>query len=459
MKAVSILRPKQISPGLQATLRDSQKEAGRLWTDIVALHRRARAERRNWPSRSELQVATKGRYRLHSQTVQMICHQLLANVEATATRRQNDPRSREWLRFPHKEKRFFPLYWPAQAVSYDAASRRLVLPMGRGRKSLVFKLDLNFTPGSVKLVWNEGHELHIVRSDVAQTEETPGTERATIDLGEIHLGAVATSTGKALVVSGRGIRSHKRLLSKQLSEIARRRSRCKKGSRQSLKLQKARQKRSLLTSRRVRDLRHKATTRIIRFCAEAGVGEIFIGDPRGVRDKDVGRKQNGRMARWEMGTDMSYIAHKAKRLRMACFTGDERGTSSQCPQCDHRQKVRGRVWRCRSCSFEGARDVVGAVNMHPLAFEEAVMFPVEITYRRPGRMGGRGMNTPVLARSRALERRSRPDTGLREAERPLAPQLLETAPPPGGTRDRSQAPGNSAPLRSTGRRKTQPRAA
>jgi Putative transposase DNA-binding domain len=57
----------------------------------------------------------------------------------------------------------------------------------------------------------------------------------------------------------------------------------------------------------------------------------------------------------------------------------ERGTSSQCPVCGWKQKVKGRVWRCRNpqCAFVGHRDVVGSVNMHPLAFGTKIAFPAE----------------------------------------------------------------------------------
>jgi putative transposase len=36
---------------------------------------------------------------------------------------------------------------------------RIVLPMGRGRRSLVFKLDLPGHIGACKLVWKDGYEL------------------------------------------------------------------------------------------------------------------------------------------------------------------------------------------------------------------------------------------------------------------------------------------------------------
>ncbi len=42
--------------------------------------------------------------------------------------------------------------------------------------------------------------------------------KATVDLGEIHLAAITTSTGKALIITGRGIRSLKRQRSRQLGQ-------------------------------------------------------------------------------------------------------------------------------------------------------------------------------------------------------------------------------------------------
>lgn len=451
MKSVSIHRPSDIPRSLQATLREAQMEAGCLWTNIVGVHRKAREDRTPWPTRDALQKHTKGRYRLHSQTVQMICHQLLANVEATSERRRNEPSSRRWLRYPYKEKRFFALSWPAQAVDYDRAAKRLVLPMGRGRKSLVFKLALDFEPGGVKLVWNEGYELHIVRSDIEKAKDSPGDTRVTVDLGEIHQAAVATSDGHALVVSGRGIRSDKRLLSKQLGEIARKRSKCKKGSRRATRLQKAREKRTLLSRRRIRDKRHKGTRKVIDFCVAHGVGELYVGDPRGVRKLKYGRHHNQRIARWEVGKDMDYLGHKAERAGIACSTGDERGTSSRCPQCGHRHRPKGRDWQCKTCGFEGHRDVVGAVNMHVNGFGQKVTFPASVTYRRAGPMrAARGVNHPA---SSLPARRRSPDTGLREGLAPRRPQLPATSLPEGGASRRNRTAGSPA------RRKAPSRAA
>lgn len=113
------------------------------------------------------------------------------------------------MKYPWKTKRFYPVLWPAQAISKEQG--RVVLPMGRGRASLILPLALPEHSGAVSLGWNHGFELHVC-VEVPQAAQAPGAHRATVDLGEIHLAAVSTNTGKALIVTGRGIRSHRDLV-------------------------------------------------------------------------------------------------------------------------------------------------------------------------------------------------------------------------------------------------------
>jgi putative transposase len=89
-------------------------------------------ERTKWPHQDVLQKLTKGRFSLHSQSAQMVCHAFLANVETTVELRKQ---GRQDIRYPYKEKRFYPLLWPAQAM--DLEGNRIILPMGRGRKSIL----------------------------------------------------------------------------------------------------------------------------------------------------------------------------------------------------------------------------------------------------------------------------------------------------------------------------------
>jgi putative transposase len=357
-------------------------EAARVWMYCVDRHQQARAAHLPWPGRKELQEDTKGgHYALHSQSIQMVTHQFLANVETIAALRKTDKRHR----YPYHPKQYLTVEWPAQAIS--RSGNTLLLPMGRGHKSFTVHLaGLPDQIGAVSLVWNGGYELHIVVSTPAPDPLPPSDAppQATVDLGEIHLAAVTTNTGKGIIVTGREIRSLKRAQLMSQGEIQRLLSRCQKGSRRSRRLGYARERINGQTKRQVRDLRHKATRQVVDFCQQEGVQSVFIGNPDGVRKRDAGRHHNQRMARWEYGKDKQYLAEKCQHAHMTSFTGSERGTSSRCPSCDKRKKPRGRIFACRHCGFVGHRDIVGSMNMHPIAFGSRISYPTSLTYRRPG---------------------------------------------------------------------------
>jgi putative transposase len=379
MKTVRIYRLDQLSPALFERLKTAQMEAAQVWNLCLQTHKAARFAHTTWPHQHELHHLTKGRFVLHSQSVQSIFRVFLANIEATRRLRKEHPEMR--MKYPWQAKCFYPVHWPAQAVCKEQG--RVILPMGRGRSSLVLPLTLPDHAGACTLVWNHSFELHVC-IEVPQAETSPGTAQATVDLGEIHLAAITTNTGAAVIVTGRGIRSLKRQRNKQMRLLTKKQSRCTKHSRRWRKLQRAMNKHCRRAERRIRDLRHKASRQVIDFCVEHKVGSLFIGNPHGVRNRDAGRHQNQRMAGWEYGKDIDYLIHKSIQARISCFTGSERGTSSRCPRCGHRHKPRGRTWACRACGFVGHRDLVGSVNMHRLAFGTQVEFPRSFMYLRPG---------------------------------------------------------------------------
>ena len=378
MKTVKIYQLNHLSPRQFQRCKTAQMEAAQVWNACMEAHKAARLAHATWPGRDALQKATKGRFALHSQSVQMVVAAFLATIETTQKLRQRHPQMQ--MKYPWRTKRFYPVKWPAQAVCKERG--RVVLPMGKGRPSLVLPIDLPENSGACSLVWKNGFELHVC-VEIPQAQEAPGTVQATADLGEIHLAAVTTSTGEAMIVTGRGIRSLKRQRSKQLGNIAKKQARCKKSSRRWKKLQSAKNKQCRRAERRIRNVRHQATRKVIDFCVQQQVGTLFIGNPHGVRDKNTGRHHNQRMALWEYGKDIDYLTHKSKAAHIMSFTGSERGTSSRCPVCGHRHKPKGRHWVCRACQFSGHRDLVGSVNMHQLSFDVHVKFPRSFTYLRP----------------------------------------------------------------------------
>jgi putative transposase len=209
-------------------------EAAQVWNVCMETHKAARLAHTSWPAHNELHHRTKGRFALHSQSVQAVFRAFLGTIQTTRTLRTEHPEMR--MKYPWRTKRFYPVHWPAQAVCKEPG--RVILPMGKGRQSLVLPLDLPPNSGACTLVWNRGFELHVC-VEVPQAEHAPGEQRAAVDLGEIHLAAVTTNTGAALIVTGRGIRSLKRQHCRQLGQLAKKQSPCKKYSRRWKTLQRA----------------------------------------------------------------------------------------------------------------------------------------------------------------------------------------------------------------------------
>jgi len=320
MQTVRSYRLKDLDKRTRARMLAAQREAARVWMDCVGRHSAARTERTRWPDRDDLQRETKGgQYALHSQSIQMVCQQFLANVEAIKQLRQTNPRHR----YPYHPKKYMTVEWPAQAVG--RSGKRLILPMGRGRKSFSFHLpDLPDQIGAVSLVWHGGYELHIVvptgesEPDVVSPRLVAQSVQATVDLGEIHQAAVTTSTGKALLVTGRGMRSIKRRHNQMLGQISRLQARCQKGSQRWRRLQYSKERERGKKERRVRDLRHKGTRQVVDFCRAEGVQTLYVGDPHGVRKPNKGRHHNQRMAQWEYGKDKQYLQEKCSKASIEC---------------------------------------------------------------------------------------------------------------------------------------------
>jgi hypothetical protein len=66
------------SAAMRAIVRDGQMESGKVWMACRdALHEAIRG-RSKWPNRDSLQKLIKGKFGLHSQSAQMVCHAFLA---------------------------------------------------------------------------------------------------------------------------------------------------------------------------------------------------------------------------------------------------------------------------------------------------------------------------------------------------------------------------------------------
>src|SRR5215471_1608678 len=88
MKTVRVYRLTHLSPTLFRRLKAAQMESAQVWNVCVDIHRKARMSHTRWPDQYELHRSTKGRFALHSQSVQAVFRAFLGTIETTRTLRR-----------------------------------------------------------------------------------------------------------------------------------------------------------------------------------------------------------------------------------------------------------------------------------------------------------------------------------------------------------------------------------
>ena len=75
-------------------------------------------------------------------------------------------------------------------------------------------------------------------------------------------------------------------------------SRGQRGSRRWRKLRRAQRRREARHRRRIRQAHHEAAKAVVTWAVNHRVGTLRVGDPEGICNRDVGRRQNLRLRNW-----------------------------------------------------------------------------------------------------------------------------------------------------------------
>ncbi len=347
-------------------------EAGRLWTDLVALHAQTR-EQGQWLSASELEQATKGgQYALHSQSVQALCQKCAANIATAVELRQQEmtETGRIQTQYPHHPKAYQTVVWKDQALTV-VPTGQLRLPMGGQRPPLLLPLPEEYQRANLRraeLTWRADHYELCLTLDTGETlpPPQPAGEVAGVDLGEVHVAAVTTTRRHALVVSGRQLRACKQWRNKVHSVLQEKLSRCQPGSRRAKRLSRRKAQVSAKLYRQQRDLLHQAARTVVDFCQAEGVSRIAVGDVRDIQTGvSLGKRTNQKISQWPHGQFARSLSEKAARLGMVVEWIDEAYSTRTCSVSGHVQSSspRGRRFRCAGCGARVHRDVNGANNI------------------------------------------------------------------------------------------------
>ena len=369
-------------------------EAGRCWTDIVALHKASRKKKKHWLDESKLKKKTKGgKYNLHSQSIQALCEKLIANVDTASSLRESQKKEHQRItaEYPYRPKAYQTVTWKQSAIRYN--SKHLILSNGKGQPSLVLPIPEQLREKaivSIELTWRADHyELCVNTEDKPLPKVRKHFRKfAGGDPGEINLLAVVTDKGEALVISGRGLRAIKRLRNKRAAAYSSRLSRCTPGSRRHRKLLKQKARASAKYYRQQRDFLHKGAHQVSEFCQQEEVQMLAMGDVRDIADGvNKGKHCNQKISQWPHGQFRKYTEEKLARQKCSTTLTPEPKTSRTCCLCGHElsQAPRGRVFLCPGCGARINRDANGGANICSRAkFGRLAKVPVHhVTYRRP----------------------------------------------------------------------------
>ena len=370
-----------------------RREAARCWNAIVNLHRLIYSKYDVWLTGGQLKEFFKGRYQMHSQSVQALVELYEETCQRTNELRKNGAAS--W-RYPWRKKYYFAVTWKKAAISFKG--NHIYLSNGRGQEPLKLKLTARITHATVRqaqLVWKgTGYWLHL-SIEKPVPEQITGSRTAGADPGEVHSLALANGE-ESLVISGRLLRSWWRMQNKEMGKYQRKLSRLKKGSRRWRRINRKKRKFLELMRRRKEHLLHAVTAGASAWCVGHRVKTLYVGNPISVTAKDCGRRHNQRMHQWAFGQMFSLLKYKLAMQGIEMVLVGEENTSSTCPACGAKVMPRGRTFHCPSCSFSCHRDVVGSLNIHSVGLH-GVIKPGQktkpgTTYLRPAVLAARAVD-------------------------------------------------------------------
>ena len=347
-----------------------------VWNHCLILAKETHLATGKWVTQSQLQKGTKGKFSIHSQSIQAVCHKYIF----ARTGAKNARKAGYNNKYPYKQKKNFNTKWANNGIKVFE-NGKIQLSMGdfEGKRQEPLIVWIKELPkGQIKeieLIYDRGLMLSIAFEDGQQVKEHTFTNRAAIDVGEVHTIAAVAENGENIILTGRKVRSIHQLRNKKLAELQRKLSHCQKHSKQWKKYNRAKQYVLNKSANQLQDALHKTTKQFVDWCLENSVQEVAFGKVDGVqrntsrrKKKKVRRKKtNQKLSNWSFGKVADYLTYKLKTEGIKFQKHDESYTTQQCLCCPRRQKVSSRNYRC-SCGYTNHRDIHGASNFFAKTF-------------------------------------------------------------------------------------------
>jgi putative transposase len=309
----------------------------------------------------------KGKYPIHSQSIQAVVHKYIwAGDAAREARKQGYTE----IRYPYRQKKNFNTKWKKDGFRiHENGKIELSLGLWQDRRQEPITVWIRDLPQGkvreIELIYDRKLMLCLSCDDGSEPEVNNHVFTVSVDLGEIHAISSVSENNEGVVITGRKPRSIKRFRNKKLAGLKRKMSKCKKGSRQWRKYNRAMRYLLFKTKAQSTDTLHKIGRKFADWCVKQKVKHVVVGDVEGVQRNTRKKRRktvNEKLSQWQFGQLLKYLEYKLQVKGITLEKVNEAYSSQTCPVCTRRRKPSGRVYRCK-CGYEQHRDIHGASNI------------------------------------------------------------------------------------------------
>jgi transposase len=232
----------------------------------------------------------------------------------------------KWMKPKPPHKKRDDLFLLIRHDRYRIEGNEIFLMDFKMRLKFIGKLKWVGKQGTLEIFYDNARKKWYARipMSVKVNNKPKGKMKAGIDLGIVNLATVAVEDGSWMIFKGGSVLSEFKKITKRISIEEKRLAR--HGLKTSRKLEMLYNKRSLL----LKNAREGLAREIVETLYDKGVGEIYIGYPKGIA-QDKGNERNSNF--WSYSSIIKRIKNVAQEYGIKVKLVDEENTSKTCSLC------------------------------------------------------------------------------------------------------------------------------
>lgn len=345
--------------------------AGDCWNALVAADKEFYKENGRLMKKSEMQTFVKNKTPLHAVGNQHVYIKYETARTAMFKSREAGHSESKKVNLPYKYKKYFVVAWNVFSFTIDYQNKEIKLARKADENRIhqpqvvcTFKTMPKHVV-EIELIYRDGLCFAIKYKEPKVNCNIEKNNIAAIDFGEIHSITSIDNNGNSVIITGRKLRSIKRLQDKEQAKLRSKRDKLTKGSRQYRKYSRAIYKLKIKSDRQILDCVHKISKLYLDYCIKNGISKVYYGDldscTRG-HHRETSRFTNQKLRDWCYGLLTLQLENKLSRYGIKMIKVSEAYSSQTCPHCGHRHKPINRNYVCQ-CGYTQHRDIVGAMNI------------------------------------------------------------------------------------------------